>query len=76
MGYLVEEFRDEKIYKFFCKDFEDVNIFIGFLIFVEEFVIKVKNVVEKERERMDVVLVFLLMFEVMRLNKLGLFSMF
>ncbi|KAG9140088.1 hypothetical protein Leryth_021120 [Lithospermum erythrorhizon] len=75
VGYLVEELRDEKTYKSFCKDLEDANIFIGSLIFVEELAIKVKNAVEKERDRMDAVLVFPSMPEVMRLNKLGTFSM-
>ncbi|KAJ8453336.1 hypothetical protein Cgig2_008220 [Carnegiea gigantea] len=75
VGYLVEELRDEKTYQSFCKDLEDVNIFIGSLIFVEELAIKVKNAVEKERDRMNAVLVFPSMPEVMRLNKLGSFSM-
>lgn len=75
VGYLVEELRDESTYKAFCKDLEDANIFIGSLIFVEELALKVKDAVEKERERLDAVLVFPSMPEVMRLNKLGSFSM-
>ncbi|KAJ6992380.1 magnesium-chelatase subunit ChlH [Populus alba x Populus x berolinensis] len=75
VGYLVEELRDESTYKTFCKDLEDANIFIGSLIFVEELALKVKNAVEKERDRLDAVLVFPSMPEVMRLNKLGSFSM-
>lgn len=75
VGYLVEELRDESTYKTFCKDLEDANIFIGSLIFVEELALKVKAAVEKERERLDAVLVFPSMPEVMRLNKLGSFSM-
>ncbi|GMH20158.1 hypothetical protein Nepgr_021999 [Nepenthes gracilis] len=75
VGYLVEELRDENTYQSFCEDLEDANIFIGSLIFVEELAIKVKDAVEKERERMDAVLVFPSMPEVMRLNKLGSFSM-
>ncbi|GAA0151635.1 hypothetical protein LIER_10316 [Lithospermum erythrorhizon] len=42
---------------------------------MEELAIKVKNAVEKERDRSDAVLVFPSMSEVMRLNKLGTFSM-
>ena len=53
----------------------DANIFIGSLIFVEELAQKVKAVVETGRETLDVVLVFPSMPEVMRLNKLGSFSM-
>ncbi|OMO71375.1 CobN/magnesium chelatase [Corchorus olitorius] len=75
VGYLVEELRDENTYKTFCKDLEDANIFIGSLIFVEELALKVKAAVEKERDRLDAVLVFPSMPEVMRLNKLGSFSM-
>ncbi|KAK4485444.1 hypothetical protein RD792_008085 [Penstemon davidsonii] len=75
VGYLVEELRDENTYKSLCKDLEDANIFIGSLIFVEELALKVKSAVEKERDRLDAVLVFPSMPEVMRLNKLGSFSM-
>ncbi|KAL3637236.1 hypothetical protein CASFOL_019535 [Castilleja foliolosa] len=75
VGYLVEELRDENTYKTFCKDVENANIFIGSLIFVEELALKVKAAVEKERDRLDAVLVFPSMPEVMRLNKLGTFSM-
>ncbi|KAI3968246.1 hypothetical protein MKX01_018549 [Papaver californicum] len=75
VGYLVEELRDASAYETFCKDLEDANIFIGSLIFVEELAQKVKAAVEKERDRMDAVLVFPSMPEVMRLNKLGTFSM-
>nr|KYP70515.1 Magnesium-chelatase subunit H [Cajanus cajan] len=53
----------------------DANIFIGSLIFVEELALKIKAAVEKERDRLDAVLVFPSMPEVMRLNKLGSFSM-
>lgn len=75
VGYLVEELRDANTYKTFCQDLEDANIFIGSLIFVEELALKVKSAVEKERDRLDAVLVFPSMPEVMRLNKLGSFSM-
>ncbi|KAM1461465.1 hypothetical protein TB2_045646 [Malus domestica] len=75
VGYLVEELRDADTYKMFCQDLEDSNIFIGSLIFVEELAVKVKEAVEKQRDRMDAVLVFPSMPEVMRLNKLGSFSM-
>lgn len=75
VGYLVEELRDVTNYKSFCKDLEDANVFIGSLIFVEELALKVKAAVEKERDRLDAVLVFPSMPEVMRLNKLGSFSM-
>ena len=76
VGYLLEELRDQSTYNMFCKDLSDANIFNGSLIFVEELVQKVKAAVETERERLDVVLVFPSMPEVMRLNKLGSFSMY
>nr|UKI61040.1 magnesium-chelatase subunit ChlH [Cymbidium hybrid cultivar] len=75
VGYLVEELRDETTYRTFCDDIATANVFIGSLIFVEELAQKVKAAVEKERDRMDAVLVFPSMPEVMRLNKLGSFSM-
>ncbi|CAD6259095.1 unnamed protein product [Miscanthus lutarioriparius] len=75
VGYLIEELRDEDTYATFCADLADANVFIGSLIFVEELALKVKAAVEKERDRMDAVLVFPSMPEVMRLNKLGSFSM-
>lgn len=75
VGYLVEELRDRENYAMFQKDLEDANIFIGSLIFIEELAQKVKEAVEAQRDRMDAVLVFPSMPEVMRLNKLGTFSM-
>lgn len=75
VGYLVEELRDKDNYETFKKDLSDANVFIGSLIFVEELAQKVKAAVEAERDRMDAVLVFPSMPEVMRLNKLGSFSM-
>ena len=75
VGYLLEELRDQRTYNMFCKDLSDANIFIGSLIFVEELTQKVKAAVETKRKRLDIVLVFPSMPEVMRLNKLGSFSM-
>ncbi|CAM6085668.1 unnamed protein product [Calypogeia fissa] len=75
VGYLVEELRDKDNFETFCKDLEDCNVFIGSLIFVEELATKVKAAVEVQRDRMDAILIFPSMPEVMRLNKLGTFSM-
>ncbi|KAK1316327.1 hypothetical protein QJS10_CPA05g00847 [Acorus calamus] len=75
VGYLVEELRDDDIYVTFRADLKDANVFIGSLIFVEELAQRVKAAVEVERDRLDAVLVFPSMPEVMRLNKLGSFSM-
>jgi magnesium chelatase subunit H len=75
VGYLLEELRGEKNYNAFKKDVAAANIFIASLIFIEELADKVLAVVEPERERLDAVLVFPSMPQVMRLNKLGTFSM-
>lgn len=75
VGYLLEELRDQNNYDTFRNDLSDANIFIGSLIFIEELAQKVKAAVEAERERLDAVLIFPSMPEVMRLNKLGTFSM-
>ncbi|KAF2307936.1 hypothetical protein GH714_033468 [Hevea brasiliensis] len=74
VGYLVEELRDESTYITFCRDLEDANIFIGSLIFVEELVLKVKPAVEKERDRLDAVLVFPSMPEAEKKLALTVFS--
>lgn len=75
VGYLVEELRDKDNFAMFEKDVGDANVFIGSLIFVEELAQKVKTVVESNRDRLDAVVVFPSMPEVMKLNKLGTFSM-
>ncbi|VAH27180.1 unnamed protein product [Triticum turgidum subsp. durum] len=75
VGYLVEELRDADTYAAFCDDVAAANVFIGSLIFVEELALKVRDAVAAHRDRMDAVLVFPSMPEVMRLNKLGSFSM-
>jgi len=75
VGYLLEELRDDANLAAFKKDVEEANVFIGSLIFVQELADKVKEVVEAERDRLDAVLVFPSMPEVMRLNKVGGFTM-
>ncbi|KAG5176932.1 magnesium chelatase subunit H, putative chloroplast precursor [Tribonema minus] len=75
VGYLLEELRDEKNVAAFKRDVETSNIFIGSLIFVQELAEKVAAVVEPLRDQLDAVVVFPSMPEVMRLNKVGSFSM-
>jgi len=75
VGYLLEELRSESNMVEFRKDVANANIFIASLIFIEELADKVVAAVEPERERMDAILVFPSMPAVMRLNKLGTFSM-
>mmetsp|Transcript_14597 Transcript_14597/g.29958 ORF Transcript_14597/g.29958 Transcript_14597/m.29958 type:complete len:1409 (+) Transcript_14597:54-4280(+) len=75
VGYLLEELRDEGNFKRFKADVEDANIFIGSLIFVQELAEKVVEVVEPLRDQLDAVVVFPSMPEVMRLNKVGSFTM-
>jgi magnesium chelatase subunit H len=74
-GYILEELRDEANYEQFKKDVEDANIFIGSLIFVQDLADKVVQVVEPLREKLDVVCVFPSMPAVMKLNKIGSFTM-
>mmetsp|Transcript_3193 Transcript_3193/g.5538 ORF Transcript_3193/g.5538 Transcript_3193/m.5538 type:complete len:1396 (-) Transcript_3193:415-4602(-) len=74
-GYLVEELRSDVNYEMFKKDLEDANVFIGSLIFVQELADRVVAAVEPLRDKLDACVVFPSMPEVMRLNKLGSFSM-
>ena len=75
VGYLLEELRDAKNYAEFKKDVARCNLFIGSLIFIEELADKVVEAVTPHRETMDACLIFPSMPAVMRLNKLGSFSM-
>jgi len=75
VGYLLEELRDPKNVEMFKADLATANIFVGSLIFVQELADVVAEAVAAERERMDAIVVFPSMPEVMRLNKLGSFTM-
>ncbi|MCP6762652.1 MAG: magnesium chelatase subunit H [Fischerella sp. CENA71] len=74
-GYLIEELRSPENYEEFKKDVESANIFIASLIFIEDLAQKVAAAVQPHRDRLDVAVVFPSMPEVMRLNKMGSFSM-
>lgn len=74
-GYLLEELRNEDAFEQFKKDVSEANIFIGSLIFVQELAEKVTEVVQPLRDQLDAVLIFPSMPEVMRLNKVGSFTM-
>ncbi len=74
-GYLIEELRSPDNYQEFCRDVAEANIFIASLIFIEELAEKVVAAVEPFRENLDVAVVFPSMPQVMRLNKMGSFSM-
>ncbi|CAN0150555.1 unnamed protein product, partial [Phaeothamnion confervicola] len=75
VGYLLEELRDPANLAAFKRDCETSNVFIGSLIFVQELAEKVSEVVTPLRDQMDAVVIFPSMPEVMRLNKVGSFSM-
>ena len=75
VGYLLEELRNEDAFEQFKKDVNEANVFIGSLIFVSELAEKVVEVVKPARDNLDAVLVFPSMPEVMRLNKIGGFTM-
>ncbi|MBD6617741.1 magnesium chelatase subunit H [Komarekiella sp. 'clone 1'] len=74
-GYLIEELRDPENYEEFKREIESANIFIASLIFIEDLAQKVVAAVEPHRDRLDVAVVFPSMPEVMRLNKMGSFSL-
>ena len=74
-GYLIEELRDENNYADFQKDIAEADVFIGSLIFIEDLAQKVVDAVSPHRDRLKAAVVFPSMPEVMRLNKLGSFSM-
>ncbi|MEO1522358.1 MAG: magnesium chelatase subunit H [Cyanobacteria bacterium J06633_2] len=74
-GYLLEELRSPENYEAFQNDVANANIFIASLIFIEELAEKVVAAVQPHRDRLDAAIVFPSMPQVMRLNKLGSFSM-
>ncbi|PSB17417.1 magnesium chelatase subunit H [filamentous cyanobacterium CCP2] len=74
-GYLLEELRSPENYEAFERDVAQADVFIGSLIFIEELADKVVAAVEPHRDRLDVAVVFPSMPQVMRLNKMGSFSM-
>ena len=74
-GYLIEELRDPDNYADFCTDVAAADVFIASLIFIEDLAQKVVDAVAPHRDRLRAAVVFPSMPEVMRLNKLGSFSM-
>jgi magnesium chelatase subunit H len=74
-GYLLEELRDAKNFEKFKADVASANIFIGSLIFIEELADKIVEAVAPARDTLDACLIFPSMPAVMKLNKLGSFSM-
>ncbi|NJL21375.1 MAG: DUF3479 domain-containing protein, partial [Leptolyngbyaceae cyanobacterium SM1_3_5] len=74
-GYLLEELRSPENYEAFQQDVSQANIFIASLIFIEDLADKVVAAVEPHRDKLDAAIVFPSMPQVMRLNKLGTFSM-
>jgi len=74
-GYLIEELRDPNNYEDFKRDVGEADVFIASLIFIEDLAQKVVDAVAPHRDRLKAAVVFPSMPEVMRLNKLGSFSM-
>ena len=74
-GYLIEELRDSENYENFKEDVARANIFIASLIFIEDLADKVVAAVKPHRDNLDAAIVFPSMPQVMRLNKMGSFSM-
>jgi magnesium chelatase subunit H len=74
-GYLIEELRDANNYEAFKQDVSEANVFIASLIFIEDLADKVVEAVAPLRDQLDVAVCFPSMPQVMRLNKMGSFSM-
>ncbi|NJR25005.1 MAG: magnesium chelatase subunit H [Richelia sp. CSU_2_1] len=74
-GYLIEELRSPENYEALKRDVAAANVFIASLIFIEDLAEKVVAAVEPVRDNLDVAVVFPSMPAVMRLNKMGSFSM-
>lgn len=74
-GYLIEELRDNGNYEDFKRDVAEANIFIASLIFLEDLADKIVAAVEPIKDKLDVSVVFPSMPQVMRLNKMGSFSL-
>ncbi|MCH9056246.1 magnesium chelatase subunit H [Parathermosynechococcus lividus] len=74
-GYLLEELRNSENYAAFCEDVARANVFIASLIFIEDLADKVVEAVQPYRDRLDVAVVFPSLPQVMRLNKMGSFSL-
>ncbi len=74
-GYLIEELRDSGNYEEFQRDMATANVFIASLIFIEDLAQKLVQAVQPYRDNLDVAVVFPSMPEVMRLNKMGSFSL-
>lgn len=74
-GYLLEELRDPTNYELLKKDLAGANIFIGSLIFVQDLAELVTAAVTPVRDNLDACVIFPSMPPVMRLNKLGSFTM-
>ncbi|MBS3030051.1 MAG: magnesium chelatase subunit H [Dolichospermum sp. DET50] len=74
-GYMIEELRNPENYEELKRDIASANIFIASLIFIEDLAQKVVAAVEPHRDNLDVSVVFPSMPEVMRLNKMGTFSL-
>ena len=75
IGYLLEELRDPASYAAFQADVASANLFIGSLIFIEELAEKIVETVGAARDSLDACLIFPSMPAVMKLNKLGTFSL-
>ncbi|ABB50029.1 cobaltochelatase CobN subunit [Prochlorococcus marinus str. MIT 9312] len=74
-GYLIEELRNENNFTDFKADISNADIFVASLIFIEDLAQKVVDAVSPYKDKLKASIVFPSMPEVMRLNKLGSFSM-
>ncbi len=74
-GYLIEELRNDNNFADFKADIANADIFVASLIFIEDLAQKVVDAVSPYKDKLKASIIFPSMPEVMRLNKLGSFSM-
>lgn len=74
-GYLIEELREAERYAEFCADVAEADIFFASMIFIEDLANKIAEAVRPHLDNLKASVIFPCMPQVMRLSKVGSFSM-
>ncbi|MBC8121549.1 MAG: magnesium chelatase subunit H, partial [Gemmatimonadaceae bacterium] len=74
-GYLIEELRDPERYREFQQEVAEADIFFASMIFIEDLANKIADAVKPHVPRLKASVIFPCMPQVMRLTKVGSFSM-
>jgi magnesium chelatase subunit H len=74
-GYLIEELRDPERYEEFKRDVAEADIFFASMIFMEDYANKIVDAVKPHMDHIKSSVIFPSMPQVMRLSKVGAFSM-